>query len=127
MYIDNSPTGLLYVRNIGMDLCLTIITCGIWNMIVQYHQIKALNYLLKTEKYDFGKMYLFSLLTCGVYFVYFEYCKAVDIAAVTNETDGSGPIISLVLTLFGLNIIYDAIFQDKLNRLFDKPFDPSKL
>jgi hypothetical protein len=107
-------------RNIALDLILTILLCGLWNLIVQQKQIETLNSLLKTERYSFWKIYIMSLLTCGIYFIYFEYKKAEEISALTGKDSDSDPILAVVLSIFGLSIVFDAIAQGKLNAILDE-------
>jgi len=107
-------------RNIALDVILTILLCGLWNLIVQQKQIETLNSLLKTERYSFWKIYILSLLTCGIYFIYFEYKKAEEISVLTGKDSDSDPILAVVLSIFGLSIVFDAIAQGKLNALLDE-------
>ena len=109
-------------RNVALDLVLTILLCGLWNMVVQYEQINTLNAMYREEKYSFWKMYLFTILTCGLYLIYYEYKKATDFVHFTKpgEEDGSEGLIAVVLTIFGLNFIYDAILQSKINEQIDQ-------
>lgn len=109
-------------RNVALDIVLTILLCGLWNLVVQYDQIKTLNYLLKEEKYNIWKLAGFSLLTCGLYFIYFEYKKSVDFHALlkSSKGDDSDAVIAVILTLFGLNWVYDAILQTKINEYIDQ-------
>lgn len=109
-------------RNVALDIVLTLLLCGLWNIVVQYDQIKTMNLLMKEEKYNIWKIAGFTLLTCGIYFIYFEYLKSVDFAKLSTpgKTDDSDPVIAVVLTLFGLNFIYDAILQTKINDYIDQ-------
>ena len=116
-----SPLATQHIRNVALDLVLTILLCGLWNMVVQYYHCKTLNYLLKEEKYNIYKISIFSLLTCGIYFIYNEYLKAADFAKVSGSNDTSDPILALVLSLFGLNFVYDAILQNKMNEFLNIP------
>jgi hypothetical protein len=109
-----------YRRNVAMDLVLTILLCGLWNMVVQYHHCETLNAILRTEKYSFWKMVIFSILTCGVYLIYHEYEKAKDFQQISGRTGDSDPILAVVLAIFGLNFIYDAILQTKINEYLDR-------
>ena len=108
-----------HVRSVALDLILTVLTCGLWNMMVQYEQGKALNQLLKREKYFFWKLYLFSFLTCGIYYFYHQYIKADDFQRATEQDDSSDAILLLILSLFGLGLISDAILQHKINLHFE--------
>jgi hypothetical protein len=107
-------------RNIALDLVLTVLLCGIWNLVVQYKQAASMNYLLKQEKYSFWEMYFFTLLTCGIYFFFYEYKKAKDLCALTGKDSDSDPILAVILSIFGLSIVYDAIAQSKINGLLDR-------
>ena len=105
------------IRNIALDLILTILLCGLWNVVVQIKQMEALNFLLKNEKYVFWKIYLLSLLTCGFYLVIYEYRKATDLARLAGKEGDSDPVLAVILAILGLSIVYDAIAQDKINAL----------
>ena len=107
-------------RSIALDLILTILLCGLWNLIVQHKQIETLNYLLKEERYSFWKVYLLSMLTCGIYFIFHEYKKADEIAKITGRGSDSDPILAVLLSIFGLSIAFDAIAQSKLNAILDE-------
>ena len=50
--INYSP----HIRSIVLDLLLTVLFCGLWNIVVQYKQIHTLNYLLKEERYQLWKI-----------------------------------------------------------------------
>ena len=104
-------------RNLVLDLILTILLCGIWNLLVQHSQMKALNYLLRREKYSFWKVYLFSLLTFGIYFIYHEYQKAKDLAELSHQSPDGDTIIAVVLSVMALHFVFDAISQSKINLL----------
>lgn len=108
-----------HIRNIPLDIILTLVTCGIFNFFVQYYQMKAVNEMLKQEKYSFITWFLLVLVTCGLFHIYHEYAKSVDIARVTGlkEQQVQG-ILSLVLTFLGLFIITDAIQQSQINEYF---------
>ena len=109
-------------RNVALDIVLTLLMCGLWNLVVQYDQIKTLNFIYKEEKYNIWKLSLFSILTCGIYFIYFEYLKSVDFAKVSKPThsDDSDAVIAVILSIFGMHWIYDAILQTKINEYIDQ-------
>ena len=113
-----------YRRNVALDLILTLLLCGLWNLVLQYNQIKTLNYLLKEERFSYLKLSLFSLLTCGVYFVYHEYKKAEAFQdflgrETPHKIDTSDPFLAAVLSVLGLNFVYDAILQTKINEVLN--------
>lgn len=104
-------------RNVVLDIVLTVVFCGLWNLLVQFEQIKALNYLLGTEKYTAWKVYLLCIVTCGLYLIYFEYQKAQDVKALRNDTESSDEVLAVILTILGFHWVWDAFTQTKLNEL----------
>jgi len=107
-----------YVRNIALDIILTILTCGIYNLFVQSAQINALNSMLQSQKYQFLHWLLFCLVTCGLYHIYHEYRMSEDIARLVGRDPGTDGLISVLLTSFGLHIVADAIQQTHINRFY---------
>ncbi len=77
--------------------------------------------MLKREKYVYWKFYLLSMVTCGVYYIYHEYLKVDDFAKATGQEDTSDAILALILAIFGMGFIADAILQNKINQHFEKP------
>lgn len=110
----NSP----HVRNIGLDLLFTLLTCGLYNIYVQYRQILALNEMLKEERYSFLNWLIFVVLTCGLYHIYHEYRTSEDLCRLLNLQDSKEPIIAVILTVFGMHIVCDAIQQYHINRFY---------
>lgn len=107
-----------FVRNIGLDLVITILTCGLFNIYIQYQQILALNDMLKQQKYDFISWLLFCIITCGFYHIYHEYRISTDLARLLNKPEDQSALISVILTIFGVSIILDAIQQSEINRYY---------
>lgn len=107
-----------YVTNIAWDIIWTVLTCGLYNIYVQYRQIHAVNAMLKQDKYHFGWWALFTLVTFGLYHIYHEYRISEDIAKLVNEPQSSLPIISIICTVLGVWIVADAIQQTYINRFY---------
>lgn len=114
----NAPGSSQFTASIFKDIFLTIITCGIYNIFIQYRQIQALNAMLNRPKYDFLKWLLLSIVTCFIYHLYHEYVMAQDVVRCNNEPQSSEPIICLVISLMGFPIIADAIMQRGINRYY---------
>ena len=111
---------LNYRRNVALDIILTILFCGLWNLWVQYEQIKTVNALLKTERFSYWKISLLSFITIGLYFFYFEFQKSQALHEIIGLKDDSDTILSIVLSLVGLHWVWDAIFQTKINSYLDQ-------
>jgi hypothetical protein len=107
-----------HIRNIPLDIILTIITCFLYNIYVQYKQCHAINDMLKETKYSFVLWFIFTVLTCGLYHIYHEYRKSSDIAMVLKKDPGSPGLIAVLLTFFGLSFINDAIQQSDINNYY---------
>lgn len=104
-----------HIRSIPTDIILTIVTCGLFNLVVQHKQMLAVNDMLGEDKYHFVPWLLLTLVTCGLYHVYHEYRMAEDIAECSDRSAGSDGIIALVLAALGLPIVVDAIQQSNIN------------
>ena len=109
-----------YRRNIALDLILTTCLCGLWNLVVQYEQLQAVNALLKRERFVYWKVGLLTLVTCGIYFFYYEYERTIALYEITGKYDESDKILSVVLSIFGFHWVWDAIYQSKLNTYLDE-------
>jgi hypothetical protein len=111
-----------YTSSIVKDIILSIITCGIYSLFWQARQMRAVNYLLEEEKYNFWKWFLLTIITCGIYHIYYEYMMAQSIMEVQRRfgrpISNNLHVLSVVLAIFGLHIVTDAVQQDEINRLF---------
>lgn len=120
-----------YTSNIGMDVILTLITCGIYYFFWQARQFRAVNYLLGQERYSFWLWFFLTLITCGLYNIYYEYYLAQGLVEAQEKLGRQKykdlPVLSLIITLISflstvvfLNIVTDAIQQNEINKLFGK-------
>jgi len=120
-----------YTSNIGMDVILTLITCGIYYFFWQARQFRAVNYLLGQQRYSFWLWFFLTLITCGLYNIYYEYYLAQGLVEAQEKLGRQKykdlPVLSLIITLISflstvvfLNIVTDAIQQNEINKLFGK-------
>jgi len=107
-----------YVRSIAVDVILTVVLCGLWNIWVQARQMRAVNFMIGTRKYKFWPWLLLTLITCGLWHIYHEYRLSRDIAWARNSPNSDNPVIHLVLSIFGLSIVVDALQQAEINSYF---------
>jgi hypothetical protein len=121
--LSEPPTGTL-TSNIALDVVLSVITCGIYWFFWQARQMRAINYLLGHERYSFWLWFFLTLITCGLYNIYYEYymaqgiVEAQDMRGLPRSKDL--PVLSLILSIIGLNIVTDAIQQNEINKFFGK-------
>jgi hypothetical protein len=107
-----------HIRNIAMDLIITILTCGLYNIFIQAKQIDAVNDILKQKKYDFTHWLLLTIVTCGIYHCYHEYRMSDDLARAVPGVPSYEPIMVIVLLILGVLPIVDAIQQSHINRYY---------
>ena len=110
--------------SVAKDVILSLLTCGIWDVIWQYRQMRTVNLLLGYEEFHFVKWLIFTILTCGLYHLYHEYLMGRAIVRIQHKyglpPSESLPAISLVLALVSLGIITDAIQQKELNLIIEE-------
>lgn len=107
-----------HVRGIAVSLILTLVTFGIYNFYWQYRQMLAANEMLARDKYRFLPWLAFTLISCGLYHVYHEYRMSSDIAEVLGRDPRSEGLIAVLLSVFGLSFVVDAIQQSQINTHF---------
>ncbi|OFZ49064.1 MAG: hypothetical protein A2381_15805 [Bdellovibrionales bacterium RIFOXYB1_FULL_37_110] len=107
-----------YVKSIVLDLLFTLLTCGLFNIWIQYRQIVTVNKMLNQEKYHFLLWLIFSIITVGLYHIYHEYIISEDIAKVVGREPGHDGIINLLLSVFALSWVADAIQQHHINEYY---------
>ncbi len=109
--------------NVAKDVILTLLTCGLWDLVWQYRQMRVVNLLLGYEEFHYWKWLIFTLLTCGLYHLYHEYLMGRAIVKVQHQyglpPSESLPAISLILALISLGIITDAIQQKEINMIIE--------
>ena len=106
------------VRNIAVDLLLTIFTLGLFNLWVQHKQIVALNKIVGFPKYSFIAWLLFTIVTFGFYHIYHEYRKTKDAIVRQVPSETNAPLITILLCVFGFAFVADAIMQSHINQFF---------
>jgi hypothetical protein len=108
-----------YVRSVAVDIILTLITCGLWNIWVQARQMRAVNFMINKEKYKFWIWAGLTLITCGLWHIYHEFRLSQDISlAMGKGPSDISPIVHLLLSVFALSIIADALQQAEINSYF---------
>lgn len=110
------------VRDIGMSIVLTIVTCGIYGLYWQYQQFRTINAWLGRNELGFGMYLLLSIVTCGIYALYHEYKVAQALCEVQRmrgmKVNDDLPMIALALGLFGFSIVTWAMEQQEVNRWY---------
>jgi hypothetical protein len=110
-------------KEIAKEVILVVITCGFYDIFWQYQQIQFVNLALGQEKYSFVRWLVFTMLTCGLYNFYHEYKMSQDFVALQLKAgltkSDNLPMLSILLCVFGLPIVVEAIQQLEINKLVD--------
>ena len=110
-------------RSIILDIILTLVTFGIWNLIVQIRQIIDVNsFLAGDDKVRSAAMTFFlSIITLGLYFVYHEYVLTKKLHILLyGERKTEVEYLMGLLTFIGVWFIVDSYQQNLLNLYADK-------
>jgi hypothetical protein len=108
-----------YVRSVAVDIILALVTCGLWNIWVQARQMRAVNFMINKEKYKFWIWAGLTLITCGLWHIYHEFRLSQDISlAMGKGPSDISPVVHLLLSIFALSIIADALQQAEINSYF---------
>jgi hypothetical protein len=110
------------VRDIVVSLLLTLVTCGIYDLYWNYKQMKVFNSFLEREEFNFWLWFFMSLLTCGVFHIYYEYQMGIALKEIQKKynlpVEEQLPMISILLSIFGLSLVVDAIHQNEINKIY---------
>lgn len=107
--------------NIALGIILSIVTCALYNIWWNYRQMEALNRLLGRHEYDFVHWLILTIVTCGLYHLYYEYKMGSDLKQIMHDNgyqaNDNLAVIGLVLSILGLPVICDAVYQNEINKL----------
>lgn len=106
----------LETKNIIIDLVLTLVTAGLWNLWIQYRQMRQTNKIMGRNEYSAFWTVVFSLLTFGIYFFYHEYKLTNEIHRISYGRENKDlSILCGVASAFGMWFIVDTFQQHMLN------------
>lgn len=110
------------VRNPGLVLVLTIVTCGIYMLYWLYVVSNELKAYLQKDDINPGLDLLLSIL-CAPYIIYWFYkygkltYEAELRAAVPAPSDNA--MLYLILAIFGFSFVSVLLMQDRLNGVWN--------
>ena len=107
--------------DVAAGIIFSVVTCGLYNVYWNDRQMKAMNALLGRAEFSFGRWLLLSVLSCGIYHIYYEYRMGSELQEwLTQNGRPVNPhlaVIGLILSMFGLTVLADAVYQHELNKL----------
>ena len=107
-------------KSIIIDLILILITGGLWNLWMQYRQIRDYN-KVSDHQYSFLKWLFFTIITFGIYHIYHEYKLTRDIVKDVDPS-ADAQLVGLIagaVSATGLWVFVDLYQQDLLNQKAD--------
>lgn len=105
-------------RNIALCIVLSLITCGIYMYYWLYCIAEDLNTASHTQEATGGMVVLLSIVTCGIYLWYWLYKAGEKVDAIRvrcGMAAANSSVVYLLLGIFGLSIISQALIQNELN------------
>lgn len=115
------PLNPRFRADIVLGVVLSVITCGIYNIFWNKLQFEAMNSLLGRDEYNFWLWLGVCLITCGLFHVYYQYKLGTDLDNYLRLRGGTAQthfgVLGLIISLFALSVIADAIFQQEFNKL----------
>lgn len=111
-------------RNIGLNVVLSIITCGIYAIYWFYQIAQDFENTQTPGKVNMsaGMIILLDILTCGIYgyYVYYKWgAQTPEVFALYGRQKEDKSILYLLLSIFGLGIVNICLIQNDLNELAD--------
>ncbi len=111
-------------REVVLWLILSIVTCGIFNLVWIALMANDLRELAnEPEDMSGGIVVLLAIVTCGIYLIYWYYKagKSIEKAKYMRNmpADNSSGMIYLVLAILGLAIVSNCLIQNEINSLVD--------
>ena len=113
-------------RDVAVAIILSIVTCGIYGIYWLYTIAEGFYVTPTHERVNTtpGVTILLWIVTCGVYgyYCYYKWGRAsVEIAARYGRTAEDKGILYLLLAIFGLSIVNDALIQSDFNNWLSYP------
>ena len=116
---------MIQQRNIALCIVFSILTCGLYGIYRCICLTDDVNTASETQGTSGGMAFLFTIITCGIYSLYWMYKQGDKIDAAKRNRGISSTntgIIYLLLAIFQLGIIAEALMQDELNKLAQRNY-----
>lgn len=106
-------------KNLLIDFLLILISGGLWNLWMQYRQIRDFNIFLGTNRFSFLKWFFLTLITFGLYHIYHEYRLTRDMyeSQIGSPEGFEVGLIAGIISATGLWILVDLYQQSILNEI----------
>lgn len=111
---------MLKEKNIALSIVLTIVTFGIYGIVWFVNITDDTANAAQDTSINGGKALLFSILTCGIYTIYWNYKMGIMLHKVKTSKGivcQDNSILYLILSLLGLSIVNFCLMQSDINDL----------
>ncbi len=113
-------------RNVALAVVLTVITCGLYGIYWEVCMVDDMNKLKGDYDAKSGIIvFLLSLVTCNIYWYYWIF-KAGEVIDLEKSKKGlpssNRGLIYMLLSIFALGIVADAIMQSDINGFAEESF-----
>ena len=107
-------------RSVATCVILSIVTCGIYAIYWMYKIAEGFDNTPTQERVGTtpGITILLMLVTCGIYAIYCYYIwgrATAEIAARYGQRSEDKSILYILLAIFGLSLVNDALIQSDFN------------
>ncbi len=107
-------------RNIVLYIILTLITCGLWGLVWFFQLGSDIQALRGDDKPNTLVDFLLTIVTCGLWGFYVAYQWPIflqePMRARGIHVDNNLPVISLVLSFFGFQLVSMILMQSAANQ-----------
>lgn len=106
-------------RSVPIVIILSLITFGIYPIYWYYSITEELSAATNDPHFSGAKALIFALITCGIYVLFWYYIvgqKMAELQRIHNMLIKDNGVLYIVLSIFGLSIISNAIIQSELNK-----------
>ena len=106
-------------RSVPIVIILSLITFGIYPIYWYYSITEELSAATNDPHFSGAKALIFALITCGIYVLFWYYIvgqKMAELQRTHNMLIKDNGVLYIVLSIFGLSIISNAIIQSELNK-----------
>jgi hypothetical protein len=112
-------------RNIAGALLLAILTCGLYDLVWDYHMGREIRE--HTQRLDIcpGLDVFFMIITCNIYYFCWLYKMArilrkQEVECFPGQPPSIVPWLLVVLAVFGATLVSDAVLQHEMNRHWER-------
>lgn len=116
-------------RSIVSVILLSLLTCGIYSIywfVVVTNEIQASLRNPDGSVGSGGMCFLLGIVTCGIYTIYWYYKQGQRVSQLRQENglqSNDNTVLYVILSIFGLAIVADAIIQGELNAVIDASYN----